>query len=480
MLMPNFTIHLLEMKIKKILYIIPCLLAVVGLFSCEESSEVGSSLIKSEISVEVDSSFMISGRTVSVTTFNARSMTQLIGRFSAPEYGDLQCSFVTQLMPAVSMNIPDSITAEMVDSLRLRFRFANGDLTGDSLAPQQLKVYQLTKQLPSDITNAFNPEGYYDSKTPLGVKSYTGSALGMKDSLFNVYATRSIFVDMPKKMAVDIFNAYRTNPELFQWPENFNKVFHGIYVEQAFGRGCVINISSTDMILYYHTTYKTNTVNDEGQTVSVEKIARDTTTLFSVSPEILSSNNIKYTVAESLKNRVANGELVMTSPTGYNVEITFPTQDILDKYWSANFNLAVINNLTFSVPVKEIKNDYDITPAPYLLMVKSSELDDFFSSSKVPDNKTSFYATYDSENKQYNFSTMREYIVELMRAGATVAPEDCEFTLVPVYIATETSGMYSTTTVVTSCTPYIYMPTMCILNIEDAKVKFTFSKQVID
>ena len=41
------------------------------------------------------------------------------------------------------------------------------------------------------------------------------------------------------------------------------------------------------------------------------------------------------------------GEAVITSPTGYNVEVYFPTEDILTNFLNSDYNLAVINNLTF-------------------------------------------------------------------------------------------------------------------------------------
>ena len=468
------------MKIKRLLSIVlPCVLIAVSFLSCEEEGTIGSSLSKSEVTIIVDSSFKATGKTVEVKSINSKSMTQLIGRLSVPEYGNLTCSFVSQFMPAISLDIPDSITVDLVDSMKLCLSFNNGNLTGDSLAPQQLKVYRLNKQLPSDITNTFDPTGYYDISGLIGTKSYTGSALGMNDTLLNKNETRSIYIELSQETAINIFNEYRNNPETFQWHSNFVNYFPGIFVEQSFGRGCVINITSTDVRIYYHTVQKTNTTDDDGKVVTTDKIIKDSTTVFTVSPEILSSINIKYNISESLKNKVSEGEFIITSPAGYNVEVYFPTQEILDKFITSDYNLAVINNLTFTIPVNEVSNDYGITPPPYLLMVKTSEIDNFFASSLIPDNKTSFYASYDSEKKQYDFTSMREYIVELRKNGGITDEKDCTFTLIPVEIEMETSGYDNSTMVVSLCTPYISRPSMCSLDMENAKIKFTYSKQSI-
>ncbi len=467
------------MKTKRLFNIIISIITLsIVFYSCEDDSRIGSSLSKSDVSVVVDSSYKISGKSIDVHSINSKSMTQLLGRLSIPEYGSLSCSFVTQLMSAVSMDIPDSITIDKVDSLRLRLTIKKGSLTGDSLAPQQLKIYRLNKQLPNDITNNFNPSGYYDESGLIGVKSYTASALGMNDTLYNKKETITVNITLPKEMAINVFNEYRNNPETFQWHDNFVKYFPGLFVEQTFGRGCVINISSTEVLLYYHDIRKQTSV-ENGEAVTKDKIVVDSATLFTVSPEIISSNNIRYEVSNSLKNEVASGEAVITSPTGYNVEVYFPTEDILTNFLNSDYNLAVINNLTFTIPVKSIENDYGINPPPYLLMVKSSEKEKFFNSSLIPDDKTSFYAIYDSEKCEYSFTSMREYIVELRRNGGVVTEEDCTFTLIPVMIETETSGVYNTTTVVSSCVPYVLRPTMCVLDLDNSKIKFTYSKQVI-
>lgn len=472
------------MKIKRLLYAIP--LACLSLFSCEDGSYLpGDSLLRGDVSIEIDSTFVVTGRSIEYTTINSKSMTQLLGHLSVPEYGDLDCSFVSQLMAAGSLGIPDSIPTENVDSMRVRFRFANTAFTGDSLAPQQLKIYQLTKQLPSDIDNNFEPTGYYDPSNPIGVKSYTASHLGMNDEVFkgqyygdnyNPTWERAIWVKLPKDFSTKVVTEYRTNPSTFQSPTSFAEYFAGIYVKPTFGKGLVVDITNTEVISYYHHT-KRVTVVENNVPVTKDSVMVDSATLFCVSPEIVSSNNIKYRPSQSLKNRIDAGETIVVAPVGYNVEIDFPAQAILDKYTTAGFNMAVINDLTLSIPVENVKNDHGLMPPPYLLMVKTSEMDKFFADKKVPDGKNSFWAEYNSSTQCYNFTSMRQYILDLLHSGEAVSEEDCNFTLVPVWMTTEAQNAYESTTVVTKCTPFISRPTMGRLNLDKAKVKFMFSKQ---
>ena len=115
-------------------------------------------------------------------------------------------------------------------------------------------------------------------------------------------------------------------------------------------------------------------------------------------------------------------------------------------------------------------------------MVKTSELATFFTGNRIPDNKSSFYAVYNSTTGEYQFSNMRQYIVDLVAKGE-VTDEDMDFTLVPVLIETEdVKNEYTgeVTTYVTDCLRYIGRPTMTLLHTDKALVIFTYSSQVIN
>ncbi len=382
-------------------------------------------------------------------------------------------------MPATKMNIPDSITVNDVDSMRMVLTVPRGSLTGDSLAPQQLKVYRLTKQLPAGISNDFDPDGYYDPSSPLGVKSYTLSAIAMSDSLFKLQKNIAIPIKMPDAMAKDVFNAYRNTPDMFAWPATFAQYFPGVYVEQNFGNGCIGLISALRLYAYWHymkQVYQKNEETDKYEYVSV--LTRDSVCLFSSQPEVLSSNIISYKVSDYLKELVESGRSIITTPGGYHVNIKFPAQELIDKYSKDLYKQAVVSRLTFEIPATAVRNDYNLGVAPHMLLIKASERESFFRENKIPDNKTSFYAAYDSETGRYRFGSMRDYILDLIESGKPVAPEDMEFSLVPVIVTTEdVQGYSSSTTYVTACSEYIGRPTLTQLDTDHATIVFSFSKQ---
>lgn len=490
------------MNLKRLTAPLTAAAIIAGLASCQnDTPTIGESLVKGEVQIAIDSLTWDGGshyihrgndstlvecpkltRTTEFdTSVDTRSTTNLIGRISVPEYGDLNCSFVSRLMCATKLAIPDSIPLEQVDSMHMILSVPRGQLTGDSLAPQQLRAFELTKRLPDDITNSFDATGYYDPAKPIGSKSYTLSALGMSDSIYSKQSYIHISIPMSKEMAVNTVKAYREHPDTFKWPQSFEEYFHGIYVEPSFGRGCVANIAATNFILFYNYDTTTSKTDSTGTTTVTVTNTVGTDGIFESSPIVLSSNNVVYKPSESIQALVDAGESILTTPGGYRVHLRFPGRELVDIFRSQSDHLSVVSNLTFSIPAEEIDNEYGLTPPPYLLMVKSSKLKEFLASNSLPDSKDSFYATYSSATKSYGFSSMRSYILDLIQNG--VNDEDLDFTLIPADLTIESSSSSyssSSTPTVTKCSPYIVKPTMCRLLIDKARTVFTYSSQLME
>lgn len=455
----------------------------MSLTACDEDlSQIGNSIVKGEVEVVSLDEFDIEARSVSSPDYDTRSTTLLLGRVSVPEYGDLRCAFVSQMMCAGTLQVPDSIGTERIDSVKMIVRVPRGSLTGDSLAPQRLTIYRLDKDLPKDIDNNFNPEGYFDKSSPIGSRSYTLSALNLKDTLFRKLKNIDIDVNLPVDLGKQIFTKYREDASIFAWPETFRKYFAGVYVEQSFGQGCIANVSSVGLTVYYHhLADKTFVENNEA--IKRQIHVKDSVTLFSSSPEVLSSNIISYKRSEKLENLVANGHTIVSSPCGYNAEIKLPIRDLKQRYLDDDKDLTIINSLSLTIPASAVSNDYGIGLAPYLLMVRSSDAETFMRENKMPDLRTSFYAPLSLTEGTYTFSSMHRYMESLLEKEE-ITDDDCTFTLVPVLLTTEQPSQSYTSTivpepVVTQCTPYLAKPTMFELHVDRAVFQFVYSRQAI-
>lgn len=462
---------------KKILRYLSPLLLSFGLLtvSCENSTEgIGSSLIQGESEVVIHNEFTLTGRSTPNQRIESRTITQLLGDINAEGYGRFSSDFVCQFMPA-SRLVTDGVTAEDIDSMKLVFSYPNGSYVGDSIAPMGLEVFRLNRQLPTPIFSTLDPADYCDlTAAPLASHIYVGNAQGQTDSI-KALAYREIKVDMPLQLARELFNLYLDNPAAYSFPSEFAKYFPGVYVRNSFGAGRVTQIQLTNMIMYYHTT----ALDSEGNPV----ITRHEGGYYAVTPEVVSNNNISFTIDPALQARIDNGESILVAPVGQDVEIEFPIEDIIDYYNTNRGALSVVNTLTLSLPVELIENNYGIAPPDNLLMVLSTEKENFFLNNLLNDDKTSFLASYNATKKTYEFTSLRTYFTDMLaeyNANGRIPSEKTTFTLTPVQLTTEntSSGYYgSTTTYVSAITPYIGKPAMAKLSLDKADITFQFSKQ---
>ena len=455
-------------------------LLLCSLVACDDSVTIGNSLIADEIEIVVDSSYTVTGEPIANSKVLSRSTSQLLGAINSKGYGSLRSDIVAQFMPAGRIDTTN-VKIENIDSMKLKMYIPINGFTGDSITPMGLNVYKLNKQLPSPIYSDFDPSEYYSPEDLVASKIYATNAVGQSDSVANL-SYRYIDIKLPVSLAQNIYNKYIENPSLFSSPSEFAQWFPGIYISNSFGCGRIVNITGAEGKIYYH------------KTEPIEDTDRDTTyyfegNYFAITPEVISNNNIDLTLDSNVQEMIDNKETVVVAPTGYDVKITFPAREIIETFRNNGGNISVVNGLSLEIPAESIANDNNIGLPPYLLMVKSSKKDEFFEKNQMNDDQTSFYAEYDSSRKSYLFPNMRSYLLSLIKQDE-IKDEDVEFTLTPIGLITESSssnnsyyyGYYSsgsTTTNVNGITPYVVAPKMAKLNLDKAKVIFTFSKQTI-
>lgn len=453
-------------------YIAYPFLAAAAFFmaSCEDTTQnIGSDLVQVESDVVIAEDFKLEAQSVNNDRVQSRTITQLIGTIDAEDYGRFTADFVTQFMPANRIDTLLRSSAD-IDSVKLLMMYPKGAFVGDSVIPMGLEVYRLKKQLNAPIFSDFNPEDYYDSSAPLGSKIYGASNFSFGDSVSSQASYNAIYVDMPVDLGRELFDLYQTKPDVFLSPTAFAEYFPGIYVRNSYGHGRVTRIGATGLGIYYHYS----TVNAAGR----DTILDTSGVFFQATPEIISNNNISYSMSPDLQKRFAEGQKLVVAPAGLDVEIKFPLKEIIKYYHENKGMLSVINSLTMSIPVEKISNTYGINIPSQLLLIKKSERQKFFEKSQITDNMTSFYSTFSTSTGSYNFNSLRNYLIDALNREDELTEDDFTFILTPVVVETEsTSSYYQTTEVIKSIVPYIEAPVMVRLLTENAKIKLTFSNQ---
>ena len=457
---------------------------LLGLYACTDET-IGVSITDSVSSIIEDSSFVITGHSVLNDRVQMRTSTKMLGALQADGYGSLTAEAVTSWMPAISIDTA-GVKAEWIDSCRLKLRLplSNG-YTGDPLAPMRLNVYRLIKSLPSPIYSDFDPTGYYDDEHLLASESYSptsgwieistaySSGSAVNDSV------RVISIPIPVELGRELFTTYINDPSKFATPKAFADIFPGIYIRNSYGSGHVVNIKATEFDVYYRKHVQLTDTTDTIYPAQCQAYLAST-------PEVVSNNIIRFNVDDAITSMVNNGEAIIVAPAGYEVQVRFPIQDIINKYKSnVGNNQAIINTLSLELPVNVPATEYDIQPPSHLLMVKTSKKDDFINGDSLTNNKDSFYAIYDSSSKTYTFTGLREYILDILNNhGGIATEEDINFTITPVDVTTYTytqSYYYGgTTSTVTKISPMVSRPAIVRLLLDKAKIKMTYSKQIVD
>ncbi len=455
--------------------------------SCDDSTSMaGGSLVQDNVDVIMDSTYTVAGVSRRYTEVPSRTTMQLLGRLKADGFGEIRSDVVTQYMPTAGIDT-SFVSVDDIDSVKMMLAVYSDGFTGDSAMPMSITVHPLTRALPSPIYSSFDPTDYYDPSTVWGSTTFStlirGAALTGADSNGRIY--KNIAVDLPVEIGRDLYREYVLNPSTFNTPSSFASWFPGVYITTSFGSGRVTRVDNNIITVYYHRVLPPSYTG-----LDTDSIVSTTANYMGVTPEIITNNNISMSLSPDITGRVEAGEQLVVAPLGYDVEFTFPGKKIIEDYKARAGALAVINSLSFSLPAEPVTNDFGITPPPYLLMVKKSDRDNFFMKNQVNDNVTSFYATYNTSTRSYDFSSMRDYVLDLL-AKDEIKDEDCEFILTPVLVAfyeNTSSSSYSyyyyyssasTTRVVAQISPYVTEPVMAKLNFEKAKIKFTFSRQSI-
>lgn len=459
-----------------------CLL--LGLHACTDET-IGVSITDSVSSIIEDSSFVITGYSVRNDRVQMRTSTKMLGKLQADGFGQLTAEALTSWMPAVNIDTTGT-RAEWIDSCRLKLRIPyRSGFTGDSLAPMRLNVYRLNQALPSPIYSDFDPTDYYDSSDLLASESYSPSSGWLETSTSYVTGTSSydtvrvISVPMPVELGRELFRAYKSDPSIFSAPKRFASFFPGIYINNSYGSGHVLNIKATELDVYYR---KYTQLSDTTDTIYPARCQ----SYLASTPEVVSNNIIRFNVDDAITSMVNSGEAMIVAPAGYEVQVRFPIQDIIDKYKNnIGNNQSMINTLSLTLPVSVPLTEYNIQPPTYLLMVKTSQKDNFINGDSLANNKDSFYAIYDAQSKEYMFTGMRDYIIDIINNHGGVATEDdINFTITPVDVTNYTyqaSSYYGgSTTVVTKISPMVSRPAIARLLLDKAKIKITYSKQIVD
>ncbi len=481
---------------RNILYLF-LLLIVLSVTSCyDNNDEIGASLDYTEVEIHSDSSLRFTAESDSLysTLVNYavnRAQYHMLGDIKIPKFGEVKSDYLTELryIAAFDTNL---VKTGMLDSMAITIKFLVNQTTGDDRAPMQVAAYQLNKTLSSQKTDTVytnvNPADFCDFKIKLGEKVYTSTPSNVTADTVTVIVPISRDGLTSKEWAEDFFKLYKSFKE-YPSDEQLTNYLPGLYITNNYGGGAIVRVYTTTVDIY-HRSYVYNVHGEVASVDGVKKEIKKTTPIFVSTNEVESVNHMSVDWAEEVTQLANNSNPILTTPLGYNVRITLPVNDIIKKFKETTTQpgvMGLLNAVTLNIPVYFTEdNAYEITPPPYLLLMRvdgNIYVDNktkhvtpniFFYDRMLPDKTNFFIAKYSSATRSYDFGNIQSYITNIIKNNPNNGEEDeyrtdSQMILVPVGVSTDSEGE------ITAVYPYLEAPKFAQIDSKNIDIRFIYS-----
>jgi len=443
----------------------------LAISSCDEDTmTMGNSLTgeADKFTIFTDT-FDVGTRSIIADSVLARSSMSYLGCIRDPETGSyITCDYATQfhlLEKEVSVLFPEESTISGRDSNNLVIadscfiKIVLNGYQGDSLAAMKLQLTELSHPIKENrmYYSNFNPEaeGYLRSDGICQDKMYSISNLLVSDSLRYVHRQGGYFEDILiplNKPYTDqqgntynnygtyILRKYYEHPEYFKNSINFTHlVCPGFFIKSLDGNGVMSEIYSTHLQIYLHK-------KDESTGNTLVGL-----TSFSSSEEVLQTTSISNDKATIQKLVADNSCTYLKTPAGIFTEVELPVEDIkMGRYGDGeHLNDTITSARIVFQRMREFNDDSDyvLEEPTNLLMIERDSLYSFFEDRQLPNNTTSFLATYSSSDNTYTFNNISTLVNDMWsKRNTTTNWNKC--VLIPVVITTVGSTAYNTSATV--------------------------------
>jgi hypothetical protein len=238
-----------------------------------------------------------------------------------------------------------------------------------------------------------------------------------------------------------------TNP--YRSDDAFQNFFKGLYITTDFGSATMLYLSRIEMEYYHHYTYQAPGIlpQNNDSTYTVNNIV-----YFPANNEVRQVNRFLHPDTTQVKNFLTsqtNQIHYISSPANVYTRIKLPLKNMQEKLEGNGLRLA-INDATIRVDIANIDdNDLAQPLVSNILLIKESQLDDFFINKEFPNDSSAILGTYayslnsDTDEYDYYYSFDIDNLIthEFKNAKTNnfTLPVEENYLLVPVRVKYDTS-----------------------------------------
>lgn len=429
----------------KLKYVYALLLSTL-IYSCDDStSGIGNSIIAAGDSIPAGAAtYDVKTQSILADSVYARTITAYLGKYTDPQFGEFTADFIAQFNCTDNYEFPETIQ----EITGLTFRMYYGAYFGDSLNAMRMQVDTLSKVIPEQELNTFytsvDPTQYYDPTTkPVARKAFAARGASAKDSTYTYtdsygYTNTISYywqdVTLPTSLGQLMYDKYVENKDNYKNAESFIKnVLKGFYVHSTHGDGTILYID--DMQL--HLNFKYLIESSSGKVDSLVNGA----SVFAATKEVIQAN--RFQNSDRLKELIAETKhTYLKTPAGIFTEVTLPIDEIAEMHLRDTLNAA---SITFTKYNEKSESKYPMGTPQTLLMVRKSDMYDFFEKNKTYDNKVSYISQFVSSGataNTYSFTNIAPLISLCVaeKAKGTHDEDWNKVVLIPVKTETDSNG----------------------------------------
>ena len=401
------------------------------LYSCDDSTTgIGESLANTDEINAYSMSFEATTNTIKYEDLNpngvySRTNSAYLGKFTDKDFGTFSADFITQINCPEEYEFPE--TMQEIDGTTLELYYSS--FYGDSSSPMRARVDMLTQPIDDDGTDpslyytSYDPTRFYDATSaPLAEKDYSAYNIA-SDSLYNETGYYSVVIDLDQNkqdfgnlgemtFSQWLYTKYKENHDNFKDAYSFiHNVLPGFYVHNTHGEGSVLYIQ--DIWLRMNVKYLRKSSSGKVDSLVNAYVS------FSATPEVYMSTRLVN--SDELDNLVQEKKhSYLKTPAGLCTEVKLPVEEMFEKLSNDTLNSV---SITFT-KLKEISENsgtssYKMGTPKNLLLLRKSEVNEFFEENNNYDNKNSFIASYNSTTSTYSFTRLNRLISQMFNEMRT-------------------------------------------------------------
>ena len=424
------------------------------LIACDDTTDtIGISLTDNMDHLQISTdTFDVSTRSFIAGPVLSRTTTGYLGQIRDPETGAyITADFMSQFATLEDYSFPDRdrIMSKIGDKIvadSCEIRLFYSDFYGDTLATMKLVAHEMARPMSESevYLTDFDPkaQGYLRTGGISTSKTYSLCDLSVSEETRNseTYTPniRILLNDPYTDRDGNVYNNYGTylmqkyyeDPANYKNSYNFiNRVAPGFYFETKSGLGAMAYVKISQLNVYF-------------RYLSADTLANGIAS-FPATEEVLQTTHIGNDAATIGNLAADNTCTYLKTPAGIFTEMTLPVDDIVrghdnDTINTARVELQRINSSYIS--------DYLFSIPQTLLMVPLDEMQTFFQTKQIANNKTSFLATYNSKTNSYIFANIGSLIRNLAarKAAGNTSENWNKVAIIPVTITRNTDNELTT------------------------------------